>query len=90
MGKMSEIDQWLKDKSNWFKEHIAYIVAIAFVLVMAIAIYGQADKDIVRVREKENRINNIENRLTKQENYMHEVKADLDNLYKIVNLQPRK
>lgn len=84
MSRMSEINQTIKDINNWFKDHIAYIVAIIFVLVMAICIYGQADKDITRVREKENRINNIEMRLTKQENYMHEVQADLDNLYKII------
>lgn len=84
MGKMSEINQTIKDINNWFKDHVAYIVAIVFVLVMAICVYGQANKDIMRAREKENRINNIEMRLTKQENYMHEVQADLDNLYKII------
>lgn len=86
MTRMSEINQWLKDINNWFKDHLAYIVAIIFVLVMAICIYGQANKDIMRAREKENRINSIEIRLTKQENIMHEVQADLDNLYKVVSL----
>ena len=90
MGRMSEIDRTIKDINNWFKDHMCYIVAIIFVFVMAIAIYGQADKDMARAREKENRINSIEIRLTKQENYMHEVQADLDNLYKIINLQPSK
>ena len=84
MRKISEIYQTIKYKSNWFEKHVAYIVAIVFVLVMAMCIYGQADRDIVRAREKENRINAIENRLIKQENYMHEVQADLDNLYKII------
>lgn len=74
MSKMSDIN-------NWFKNHVCYIVAIVFVLVMAICIYGQANKNIMKAREKENRINTIEMRLTKQENYMHEVQADLDNLY---------
>ena len=81
---MSGINQTVKDIQNWFKDHICYIVAIVFVFIMAICIYGQADKDIAKAREKENKISNIENRLTKQENYMHEVQADLDNLYKII------
>ena len=84
MARMSEINQKLKDINNWFKEHLAYIVAIIFVFVMAITIYGQANKDIMRAREKENRINNIEMRLTKQENYMHQVQANLDNLYEVI------
>lgn len=84
MARMSEINQQIKDINNWFKDHICYIVAIVFVFIMAICIYGQADKDIARAREKENKISDIENRLTKQENYMHEVQADLDNLYKII------
>ena len=84
MARMSEIDQQIKDIKNWFKDHLCYIVAIVFVFIMAICIYGQADKDIAKAREKENKISNIENRLTKQENYMHEVQADLDNLYKII------
>lgn len=84
MSRMSEINQTIKEINNWFKNHVCYILAIIFVLVIAICVYGQANKDIMRAREKENRINNIEMRLTKQENYMHEVQADLDNLYKII------
>lgn len=84
MGRMSEINQQIKDVQNWFREHICYIVAIVFVFVMAICVYGQADRDIQEAREKENKINTLENRLTKQENYMHEVQADIDNLYEVV------
>ncbi len=51
---------------------------------MAVCIYEQASKDIQEAKEKENRINNIENRLTKQENYIHGVNADIDNLYKVI------
>ena len=85
MAKMSRIDQTIQDIKSWFKKHLAYITAIVFVLVMAIYIYGQADKDIKRAREKENRITSLENRLTIHENYMHEVKADIDNLYEVVD-----
>lgn len=52
--------------------------------MIAICVYGQVDKDIAKAREKENKIYMLENRLTKQENYMHEVKADIDNLYKVI------
>lgn len=81
---MSEINQNIKEINNWFKDHLCYIVTIIFVLVIAICVYGQADKDIAKAREKENRINTIEMRLTRQEGYMHEVKADIDNLYEVV------
>lgn len=81
MGRMSEIDQTIKDIHNWFKDHVAYIVTVIFVFVMAVVIYGQADREVL---EKENRINTIEERLQKQENYMHEVKADIDNLYEVI------
>ena len=84
MARMSEINQTIKNIKNWFKDHLGYIVAIIFVLVMAICIYGQADRDIQEAREKENKIYMLENRLTKQENYMHEVKADIYNLYEVV------
>ena len=65
MSRMSEINQDLKDINDWFREHVCYILAIIFVLVMAVCIYGQASKDTQEAKEKENRINNIENRLTK-------------------------
>ena len=84
MSRMSEINQTIKEINNWFKDHLCYILAIIFVLVIAICVYGQADKDIAKAREKENKISNIENRLTRQENYMHEVKADIDNLYEVI------
>lgn len=84
MGKMSEINQTIKEINNWFKDHLCYILTIIFVFVMAICVYGQAGRDVERAREKENRINTIEMRLTRQEGYMHEVKADIDNLYKVI------
>ena len=84
MSRMSEINQTIKEINNWFKDHLCYILTIIFVFVMAICVYGQAGRDVERAREKENRINTIEMRLTRQEGYMHEVKADIDNLYKVI------
>lgn len=84
MARMSDIDLTIQYIKNWFKEHIAYIVAILFVLVMTICVYGQADRDIKRAVEKENRIDNTERTLQEQMNYIHELKADVDNLYRVV------
>lgn len=86
MSRMSEINQDLKDINNWFKNHVCYIVAIVFVLVMAICIYGQANKNIMKAREKENRINTIEMRLEQQMNYIHELVPTVYNLYEVINL----
>lgn len=81
MSKMSNINLEIKE---WFKSIYQYIIAILAVLVIAICIYGQADRDIKKALEKENRINVIEQRLTYQEQYMHKVQADIDNLYRVV------
>lgn len=71
------------DIKQWLKDHIAYMVMVIIVFIIAILLYEQADRDIKVVQEKENRINTIEERLTKQEHYMHQVQADVDNLHKI-------
>lgn len=76
MGRMSEINQDLKDINNWFKNHVCYILVGFVIAIVAILVHGEEAK----------KINNIENRLTRQENYMHEVKADIDNLYEVINL----
>lgn len=86
MGKMSEINQTIKEINNWFKDHLCYILTIIFVFVMAICVYGQADRDIAKAREKENRINTIEMRLEQQMNYIHELVPAVDNLYEAINL----
>lgn len=70
--------------NKWLKENIAYIISILFVFIMAACIYGQADKNIKRETVKENRINNIESRLNEQMNYIHQLEADVDNLYRVV------
>ena len=82
MSRMSNIDYTIR---NWFKEHIAYIVAILFVLVMTICIYGQVDKDIKRAVEKENRIDNIEKTLQEHMHYRDKLEADVDNLKEVLD-----
>lgn len=77
MSKMSNIDYTIR---TWFKEHIAYIVAILFVIVMAICIYGQADRDIAKALEKENRIDNVEKTLQNHTNYIDKLEADVHEL----------
>ena len=69
---------------QWFKDHVPYMVMVVIVSIIAFLVYGQADRDIKAVQERENRINTIEERLTKQEHYMHQVQADVDNLYRVV------
>lgn len=64
---------------NWLKNNAIYIALIIFIILIAITLHGQADRDIKRAREKENRINNIETRLNEQMNYIHELKADENN-----------
>lgn len=83
MAKMSRIDYAIQEIKQWFKDYLPYIIMTIIVLIIAFALYGQADRDIKTIQEKENRINTIEERLTKQEHYMHQVQADVDNLYKI-------
>ena len=79
MSKMAEKDQSIKDMKQWIKRNITYII-----LVTAILANVQSNIERKRIFEKETRINNIEERLTKQENYMHQVEADIDNLYRSV------
>lgn len=74
---MSNIDYTIR---NWFREHITYIIAILFVFVMAICIYGQADRDIKKAVEQQNRINNIEKTIQNHTHYIDELVDDVDNL----------
>lgn len=84
MGKMSNIDLKIQYIKQWFKNQIPYITMLIIVYIIAILMYGQADRDIKTAQEKENRINTIESRLNEQMNYIHELEADVDNLYKVV------
>lgn len=43
MSRMSNLDYTIR---NWYKDHIAYIIATIVVLVLGLCIYVQADKDI--------------------------------------------
>ena len=81
MSKMSRIDYAIK---QWFKDHIAYIVMLVIVFIIVFALYGQADKDIKTMQEKENRINTIEERLEEQMHYIHNLVPAVDNLYRVV------
>ncbi len=74
MSKMSNIDLTIK---NWFKNIIVGFV----VTVIALLIYADSYKQTL---EKEDRISNIETNLKEQMNYIHELKADVDNLYRVV------
>ena len=78
MSKMADLEYATK---QWFKDHIAYMVMVVIVTIIGFLIYGQVN---IEMQEKENRINTIEERLTKQEHYIHQVQADVDNLYRVV------
>lgn len=69
---------------KWFKENKYDIVVAMLVVIIGIAIHISAKAEEKYVQDKEDRINNIEERLTKQEQYMHQVQADVDNLYRVV------
>lgn len=48
---------------QYFKEHISYIVVTIVLVIIAILVHGQADRDIKRAVEKENRLDRIEKML---------------------------
>lgn len=64
-----------------FTEQLLTIIAI---IVLAILIYALDYNDTKVEQLKEGRINNIEQRLTYQEQYMYQVQVDIDNLYRVV------
>lgn len=74
----------IQDIRQWFKDHIAYMVMVVIVTIVGFLIYGQADKDIKAMQEKENRINTIENKLEEQMHYIHNLVPAVDNLYRVV------
>lgn len=71
MSKMSEIDLTIKEIFN-------YIIIIFIVAVIGFLIHAQ------NYKESTERVDNIEQRLSQQEEYMHQVQADVDNLYRVV------
>lgn len=66
----------LKIKTIFRNTIIAFIV-----IVIALLVYAE---DYRAELQKENRIKALEQRITKQEHYMHQVQADIDNLYRVV------
>lgn len=71
MSKMSNIDLTIQDGLKTLRDIAFYITAVIIIITMALLEYGKAN-----ITNK-NTINNIEERLTKQEHYMHQVQADI-------------
>ncbi len=70
MSKMSNID--LKQVIDYLK----YITLIIVIVLIAVIVHAERYKHI------KNQID-MEERLTKQEHYMHQVQADIDNLKEV-------
>lgn len=60
------------------------IVTIVLVIILIFVVYVSAYNNTTIEQEKENRINRIETRLEQQMNYIHDLEADVDNLYRVV------
>lgn len=71
MSKMSNIDLTVKEGLKAIRDIVFCITAIIIIILMALLDYGKTN-----ITNK-NTINNIEERLTKQEHYMHQVQADI-------------
>lgn len=56
------------------------IILSFIVIVIALLVYAE---DYRTELQKEDRIKVLEQRLTKQEHYMHQVQADIDNLKEV-------
>lgn len=78
MSKMADKELELKEKTQ------EIIVALVFVIILAILMYSQEININKKEQEKANYINSLEQRINKQEGYMHQVQADIDNLYRVV------
>lgn len=68
MSRMSNIDLTIKETLRKIKENKIEIVLIFTMILVLICTYIQTCRTN---QAKEERINNIETRLKKQENYMH-------------------
>lgn len=80
MARMSNIDYTIKEMRNWFEENLAYIWFAVVIIVFAIFIHKQANIDIQKAIEKENRINNIEKTLQNHTHYIDELEVDVHEL----------
>lgn len=70
MGKFSEIDLVIQNIKEALKDIVLYITIAIIIIILVFIVYG---KELV----------DIEVRLTKQEQYMHEVQAEIDNLKEV-------
>ena len=73
MSKMAEIDLTIRE---WIEKILILIITVVLIILVYAIDHNEA--------AKEDRINNIDARLTQQEEYMHSVQADIDNLYRVV------
>jgi hypothetical protein len=70
MGKFSEIDLIIQDIKNYLRNMTLYIIIALIISMIGFLMCGKE-------------LNNVEARLTKQEQYMHEVQAEIDNLKEV-------
>lgn len=66
------------------REFIRNMIALVIVIVLVILVYAVDYNNTNKAQERENRINRIETRLNEQMNYIHNLEADVDNLYRVV------
>ena len=76
MSRMSNIDLRIKEVREWIEKVIILLITVVLIILIYALDY--------RETAKENIISNINQRLTQQEHYMHQVQADIDNLYRVV------
>ena len=70
MGKFSEIDLIIQDIKNYLRNMTLYIIIALIISMIGFLICGKE-------------LNSVETRLKKQEQYMHKVQADIDNLKEV-------
>ena len=66
------------------REFIRNMIILVIAILLIILIYVVDYNNTTIEQEKENRINRIETRLEQQMNYIHNLEADVDNLYRVV------
>lgn len=77
MSRMSNIDLTIK-------EFFTCLIGVFAIIVIVLCVYGQANIDIKKAQEKENRIIELEQRVEKQRHYIDKLVVDVDNLYRVV------
>lgn len=66
------------------RKFIENILTLITVIVLAVLVYALDYNDTKIEQTKETRLNTIESRLNEQMNYIHQLEADVDNLYRII------